>query len=113
MKGKAFDIDLILEHGNIRETSIFFIFPRCSLPQQRQKSSFEIRLICPQANALSFDKEFNVCNSIIPPYSLPNDKISDWSKLKAFADDKIDVTEKWKFVFGKGRKLYGKRKKCL
>ena len=26
--------------------------------------------------------------------SLPNDKILDWSKLKAFADDKINVTEK-------------------
>ena len=24
--------------------------------------------------------------------SLPNDKILDWSKLKAFADDKINVT---------------------
>ena len=26
--------------------------------------------------------------------SSPNDKILDWSKLKAFADDKINVTEK-------------------
>ena len=23
--------------------------------------------------------------------SLPNDKISDWSKLKAFVDDKLDI----------------------
>ena len=30
--------------------------------------------------------------------SLPNDKIFNWSKLKAFADDKINVTEKMKFV---------------
>ena len=30
--------------------------------------------------------------------SLPNDKILDWSKLKAFADNKINVTEKLKFV---------------
>ena len=29
--------------------------------------------------------------------SLPNDKSLDWSKLKAFADDKIDVNEKLKF----------------
>ena len=27
--------------------------------------------------------------------SLPNDKIWDGSKLKAFADDRIDVTENW------------------
>ena len=30
--------------------------------------------------------------------SLPNDTILDWSKFKAFADDKINVTEKLKFV---------------
>ena len=30
--------------------------------------------------------------------ALPNDKILDWSKLKAFADDKINVTEKLKFL---------------
>ena len=31
----------------------------------------------------------------------PNNKISDWSKLEAFADDKINVTEKYQF-FGEG-----------
>ena len=31
---------------------------------------------------------------------LPNDKMLDWFKLKAFADDKINVTEKLKFVLG-------------
>ena len=30
--------------------------------------------------------------------SLPNDKSLDWSKLKAFADDKINVTKELKFV---------------
>ena len=30
--------------------------------------------------------------------SLPNDKTFDWSKLKAFADNKINVTEKLKYV---------------
>ena len=29
---------------------------------------------------------------------LPNDKMLDWLKLKAFADGKINVTEKLKFV---------------
>ena len=33
--------------------------------------------------------------------SLPNDKNSDWSKLKAFADNKIYATEKLKFVLGR------------
>ena len=44
--------------------------------------------------------------------SLPNDKFLVWSKLKPIADDKINVTEKLKFDFGKGRKHYGKRRKC-
>ena len=30
--------------------------------------------------------------------SVTNDKILDWFKLKAFADDKINVTQKLKFV---------------
>ena len=30
--------------------------------------------------------------------SVPNDKILDWFKLKAFAHNKINVTEKLKFV---------------
>ena len=32
-------------------------------------------------------------------YALPNNKFLDWSQLKAFADDKIKVTEKMKFVW--------------
>ena len=33
--------------------------------------------------------------------SLPNHKILDWSKLKAYADDKINVTQKLKFALGR------------
>ena len=33
--------------------------------------------------------------------SVPNDKIFDYLKLKTFADDKINVTEKLKFVLGR------------
>ena len=34
--------------------------------------------------------------------SLPNDKILDWSKLKAFADNSINITKKkLKFVLGR------------
>ena len=40
--------------------------------------------------------------------SLPDDKFSDWSKLKAFADDKINVTEKLKFVLGQIENIVGK-----
>ena len=46
--------------------------------------------------------------------SLPNDIFLDWSKLKVglFADDKSNMAEKLKIGFGKGRKHYGKRRKC-
>ena len=35
---------------------------------------------------------------------LPNDKMLKWSNLKAFADDKINITVKIKNYFGKGLK---------
>ena len=40
--------------------------------------------------------------------SLPNDKILDWSKLKAFADDIIKVIEKFKFGLGMVENIVGK-----
>ena len=40
--------------------------------------------------------------------SLPNDKILDWSKLKAFEVNKIKVIEKLKFVFETVEKIVGK-----
>ena len=44
--------------------------------------------------------------------SLPNVKSLDWSKVKTFTDNKINVNEKLKFWFEKGRKHCGKRRKC-
>ena len=57
---------------------------------------------------LSSVSAVKVCQSKILIYhliiicinSLPNNKILDRSKLKAFADDKINVIEKLKFVLG-------------
>ena len=40
--------------------------------------------------------------------SLPNDKILDWSKMKAFADDNINVKEKFKFGLGRVENIVGK-----
>ena len=40
--------------------------------------------------------------------SLPNDKSLDKSSLKAFADNKINVNEKLKFVFGRVENIVGK-----
>ena len=44
--------------------------------------------------------------------SLPKDKILDRSKLKAFADDIINVNKKNEIGLGKNRKHCGKRRKC-
>ena len=44
--------------------------------------------------------------------SLPNSKILDQSKLKAVADDKINLTEKLKFIFGMVEKHFRERRKC-
>ena len=40
--------------------------------------------------------------------SLPHNKILDRSKLKAFADDKLNATEKLKFVLGRVENIVGK-----
>ena len=40
--------------------------------------------------------------------SLLNNKTSDWSKLKAFADDMINVTENFKFVLEWVENIVGK-----
>ena len=40
--------------------------------------------------------------------SLPNDKILDWSKLNAFAYNKINVNEKLKFSRGGVQNIVGK-----
>ena len=41
--------------------------------------------------------------------SLPNNKILHWSKLKAFADDKVNVTKELKFILGREENFVGKR----
>ena len=40
--------------------------------------------------------------------SLPNDKTLKRSKLKGFEDDKINVTQKSKFVLGREENIVGK-----
>ena len=40
--------------------------------------------------------------------SLPNDTFLDLSKLKALADEKLNVTEKLKFVLGRIENIVGK-----
>ena len=39
---------------------------------------------------------------------LPNDKILDWSKLRVFANDKINVNQKPNFALGRVENIAGK-----
>ena len=39
-------------------------------------------------------------------------KFLDWSTLKAFIDDKINVNQKLKFDLRRMEKIVGKRRKC-
>ena len=39
---------------------------------------------------------------------MPNDKVLDLSKLKAFADEKINVAQKSKYVLGRVENIVGK-----
>ena len=40
--------------------------------------------------------------------SLPNNKILYWTKFKAFADDKVNLNEKIKLVWGRVENIMGK-----
>ena len=56
------------------------------------------------ANAFNFDRStFLVCIN-----SLPNDRILDWSKFKAFADNKNRLAIMMIFVFDRAEKNVGK-----
>ena len=82
---------------NTEEIRAAYFGTRVSLQDIRkfEKSDFEIMRI--NYNFKSFN-------------SLLNDKNSDWSKLKVFAENKINVTEKLKFVSGTVENIVGKEK---
>ena len=49
----------------------------------------------------------------LPRKSLPNYKVLHWSKLKALVDDKINVTEKLKFILEGVENIVGKEKMLI
>ena len=62
-----------------------------------------------QGKAL-FHQEIFLCTRVVSTVfnSLPEDIFSDWSKLKAFADDKMKLAEKLKPVLGRVENIVGK-----
>ena len=53
-------------------------------------------------------KDYITSELILLFNSLPNDKVLDRFKFKAFANDKINVTEKLNFVLGRVETIFGK-----
>ena len=79
--------------GEIARFEQFLLFPQCF-----QKACF------PGAS-----KGFTVWEWV---NSLPTNKILDFTKLKAFADDKLNIARMMISPYDKSRKLCGKRRKC-
>ena len=82
-----------MDKGEIARYEQFLLFPQCF-----QKACF------PEASKGVILWEW--------VNSLPNDKIIDWSKFKAFADDKLITTQKLKDVHGRVENIVGKSRKC-
>ena len=59
----------------------------------------------PRNYAVSDNGQFQIFLAV---NSLPNDKILDFSKLKGFADNNINVKEKLKFVLERIENIKGK-----
>ena len=64
-----------------------------------------------QASTALYLKLVEMWHCVEMGYSLPNDKISDQSKLKAFADDEINGGSNDEFCLREGRK-HGEKRKC-
>ena len=66
-----------------------------------------------RAEVATFEAHFEIISGNIFIHNpLPNDKILDWSKSKAFADNKINVNKQLKFGFGRVENIVKKRRKC-
>ena len=107
--------EVYLCHRQIRSncscTKFFFVF--LTLPNWK---NFESWLLTYSPFPTMFARGWPVRVLISKDYvvmswrfnSLWHCKILDWSKLRAYADDKINVTEKLKFVLGRVENIVGK-----
>ena len=60
-------------------------------------------------NAFNFLEALTEINDVVSGFnSLPNDKISDLSKFKAYADDNSNVDKLLPFVFGRLENIVGR-----
>ena len=78
------------------------IFSSCPFPIEDKTKS--LNLVCPRQNAFNINWSKLLLSHI---NSLQNN-ILDWSKMNAFADDKINVSEKLKLLLGTVENIVGK-----
>ena len=83
----------------------FLLFSQCFLPYMKLIFHFECTLSC-RLHFFTLD-QFKILSSG-NGYSLPNNKILLLSKFKAFADDKIILTQELNFVLGRVENIVGK-----
>ena len=84
----------------------FLLFPQCFLPFPNQISIFQSHLFC-HLQIPSIWTSLKLC-CLGKGNPLANDKFFDWSKSTGLADNKINVTEKLKFVSGRAANIVGK-----
>ena len=71
---------------------------------------FSVTFILSSANSLNLDQSKIL--SFGKELTLPNIEIVDQSKLKAFADNKIDPTQKWNLFWKEKKTMWEKQKKA-
>ena len=92
--------------GEIARNDQFLLFPQCFLPVWRTFCHFHQIRNC-HLPTLSVWKslQFVILERI---NSLPNNKTLYWSKLKAFADNNLNVDQKLKLSLGRAENIVGK-----
>ena len=81
------------------------------LIQESYPSKEGVTTVTPALQRQSFDFKSVMSSSLFSMTwvnPIPNHEILDWSNLKAFADNKIKVTEKLEIVWGKAENTVGK-----
>ena len=94
----------IQNHGIVHFLRVTVCLPPTNKTDATISSKFESTSTLPSVfstkqEILDFFK-FKTSTLLMKINCLPNNKISDWFKLKALADDKTNATQKLKFAFG-------------
>ena len=94
----------------MRVASIFFFSHNVFNPiKDKKKITILVNFILWYANVFNLDQiRILLFGKDLHCNSLPNNNILDWTKLKAFADDKLNLTKNLKLVLGRVENIVGK-----